>query len=286
LFGVCDLLAHDDCLISALREHPNDNGESAMKQSGSLPPPGVFCQVLILVTILAFVTVAWSSERTYTSPACLTFNALNNQIRDGRISPSTARTTLIETLAAVRTEYYLRDGGDFNPSAWVFPVAGYSTAAIDQAKGHGFISRGYNYFSGNRHGGHPAYDIFIHDRNQDCRDDLSGKLVPVISMTGGIVVALEKGWKTGSGLRGGNYIWVYDPSNELLVYYAHNHKIHVELGTIVKPGVLLAMVGRSGLNAAKHRSPTHLHFSVFQIEGGLPTPLPVYRELQQAGKSS
>jgi hypothetical protein len=217
--------------------------------------------------------------------ACSNFNELNSLIRDSLISSSVSRKILVERLAEIRAEYYLRDGRDYRPTDWVFPVAGYSAAAINQGKGHGFISRGYNYFSGNRHGGHPAYDIFIRDRNQDCRDDLNGKPVPVLSMTGGIVVAREKEWQTGSGLRGGKYLWVYDPANELLVYYAHNETLTVEPGTIVRPGDQLATVGRSGLNAAKRRSPTHLHFSVLRIVRGEPIPMPVYRELLYAGKN-
>ena len=107
--------------------------------------------------------------------------------------------------------------------------------------------------------------------------------VSVLSMTGGIVVALEKGWQQGSELRGGNYLWVYDPGSDLLVYYAHNDKLFVDLGTMVKPGDLLATVGRSGLNASKRRSPTHLHFSVLRLKNGQPVPVPVYGELQRAG---
>jgi murein DD-endopeptidase MepM/ murein hydrolase activator NlpD len=101
-------------------------------------------------------------------------------------------------------------------------------------------------------------------------------------MTGGVVVALEKEWRQRSNLRGGKYIWVYDPANELLVYYAHNDELNVELGTTVKPGDQLATVGRSGLNAAKKRSPTHLHLSVLRVTAGQPTAIPVYSELQRA----
>jgi len=89
-------------------------------------------------------------------------------------------------------------------------------------------------------------------------------------------------WQKGDKLRGGKYLWVYDPGNNLLVYYAHNESLFVERGTIVKPGDLLATVGRSGLNAAKKRSPTHLHFSALRFENGQPIPLAVYHELQQA----
>jgi murein DD-endopeptidase MepM/ murein hydrolase activator NlpD len=216
------------------------------------------------------------------SRLCTDFNEFNTRIRDNRISKAAARNELPARLAAIRAEYYHRGGKDYTPAEWIFPVVGYSAAAIEKGRRHGFVASGYDFYSGNRHGGHPAYDIFILDRNQDGRDDHTGKAVQVVSMTGGIVVALENEWKQGSTLRGGKYIWVYDPANNLLAYYAHNEELFVEPGTIVKPGDLLATIGRSGRNAAKHRSPTHLHFSVLRLVGGQPLPVPVYRELQRA----
>lgn len=223
-----------------------------------------------------------AASTTPASQPSTEFNAFNTLIRDGRISKAAARAELPVKLEEIRTEYYLRGGKDFSATDWFFPVAGYNAAAIEKRGNHGFVPSGYDFFSGNRHGGHPAYDIFIRDRDQDSRDDRSGNSVAVLSMTGGIVVALEKSWQQGSGLRGGKYIWVYDPANDLLVYYAHNEELLVELGAIVKPGDLLATMGRSGFNAAKRRSPTHLHFSVLRLKDGQPVPLPLYRELQRA----
>jgi len=223
-----------------------------------------------------------TSRTTSASPLCSSFNTFNTLIRDGRISKGAARSELPLRLAGIRAEYYRQGGRDYSSEKWVFPVAGYDVRAIDKGRSHGFVSSGYDYFSGNRHGGHPAYDIFIRDRNQDSRDDRNGTAVSVLSMTGGIVVALENEWQQGSGLRGGKYLWVYDPGNNLLLYYAHNEELFVEPGTIVKPGDLLATVGRSGLNAAKRRSPTHLHFSILHLKNGQPVPMPVYRELQLA----
>jgi len=217
------------------------------------------------------------------NPLCSAFNEFNSLIRDGRIAKTAARRELTARLAEIRVEFYRRGGRDYSSAQWIFPLAGYDADAIEGGRNHGFIPSDYDFYSGNRHGGHPAYDIFIRDRNQDSRDDRNGTVVSVLSMTGGIVVALEKGWQRGSGLRGGNYVWVYDPGNDLLVYYAHNEELFVELGTIVRPGDLLATVGRSGLNAAKRRSPTHLHFSVLRLKNGQPVPVPVYHGLQRAG---
>ena len=218
----------------------------------------------------------------YASTLCSSFNEFNSRIRDGLIDTASARSELPARLREIRTEYYQRGGRDYSSGQWVFPLAGYSVRAVGGGKSHGFTPKGYDFFSGNRHGGHPAYDIFIHDRNQDSRDDLSGKPVNVLSMTGGIVVAQEDYWQRGSRLRGGKYLWIYDPANELLVYYAHNDELFVTTGTIVKPGDRLATVGRSGFNAAKRRSPTHLHFSVLRLESGVPVPVRAYGTMLRA----
>lgn len=211
----------------------------------------------------------------------VTFNTLNTLIRDGKIARPAAQVELRRVLAEVAQEYHRKRDSRQLPEAWIFPVAGYDSRAITGGKNKGYIAGGYDYFSGNRHGGHPSFDIFIHDRNQDGLDDRTQQPVQVLAMTGGIVVALEREWEQGSLLRGGKYLWVYDPHNELLVYYAHNSQLHVELGEVVKPGDVIATVGRSGYNAAKRRSPTHLHLTVLKVKEGSPLPVNVYQELAQ-----
>ncbi len=225
-------------------------------------------------------TPAINSEKTF----CQCFNDLNSLIRDGRIPRSEASRELKRLLGEIRQQYYRQGGVDHPRGSWVFPLAGYDSRAIDKSHHHGYSAKGYDFFKGNRHGGHPSLDIFIRDRNQDQNDDISGNPVLVLSITGGIVVAVEKEWSEGSLLRGGKYIWVYDPSEELLFYYAHNNELFVEPGDLVKPGDRLATVGRSGLNAAKRRSPTHLHLTALEVNGGRPLPVDVYSWLLKARK--
>lgn len=212
------------------------------------------------------------------------FNLLNSHIRDNRVDKRSAQVEVVRLLREIRGEYIRSGARDYPVSSWVFPVSGYDAKAAGGGRRHGFVARGYDFFSGNRHGGHPSFDIFIRDRNRDTLDDRSGKAVPVLSMTGGVVVALEQEWQHGSRLRGGRYVWVYDPANNLLVYYAHNSDLTVTLGQIVKPGDMLATVGRSGWNAAKKRSPTHLHLTVLQVTDGRVTPLNVYRDMARAAR--
>jgi peptidoglycan LD-endopeptidase LytH len=217
------------------------------------------------------------------SSAAARFNELNTLIRDGKIGRSAARAELNRILAEVGEAYRRAGGRDCARSEWVFPLAGYDSRAISGGRRHGYIARGYDFYRGNRHGGHPSFDIFIRDRNRDSRDDRSGRPVRVLSMTGGVVVALEREWEQGSRLRGGRYLWIYDPSSHLLVYYAHNGDLSVTLGDVVKPGDQLASVGRSGWNAAKRRSPTHLHLTAVTVAGdGMIVPENIYPELKVA----
>ena len=212
------------------------------------------------------------------------FNTFNNLVRDGKIGRDDGVKSLNALLRELKEDYYRRGGKDFPRHSWIFPLEGYDAKSLSGASDKGYRASGYDYFRGNRHGGHPSFDIFIRDRNQDCLDDQLGVSVKVLSLGGGIIGALESQWQPGNTLRGGKYIWVYDPGNELLVYYAHNGNLAVRLGDIVKPGDLLGSVGRSGLNAAKRRSPTHLHLTVLEIKDGRPSPLNIYQDLAGAGK--
>ena len=256
--------------------------------------------LITLLFVILMPAAGWSVENTApqleNSPqvkipvadrvesAAIRFNRFNILLRDSKIKRPEARTVLNALLGDLSQDYSKHGGKSFSRKEWVFPLAGYNQRAITGGRNKGYIASGYDYFAGNRHGGHPSFDIFIRDRNQDSVDDCAGQQVNVLSMTGGIVVALEEKWERGSKLRGGVYLWIYDPANNLLVYYAHNSKLFVGIGDLVKPGDILATVGRSGLNAAKRRSPTHLHMTVLEIKNGRPVPLNVYPDLVASRK--
>ncbi len=216
-----------------------------------------------------------------TSSPCIEFNKLNNLIRDKQITRKEALSQLQSLFPRVK-KYFFEHGGKANQNATIiFPLESYNYKAVGGNNGSGYISWGYDYFDGNKHGGHPAHDIFIADKNQDCIDDKTGKPVNVLSVSSGIVVACESNWEEHSEQRGGNYIWIYDPGHERLYYYAHNNKIFVSPGTLVKPGDKIALVGRTGLNAIKKRSPTHLHFMVLSLADNFyPKPVDCYIELK------
>lgn len=202
-------------------------------------------------------------ESTQENP-CFAANDLNTRIRDGKITKAEAQAE-IKRLFPLIASYYQENGGKPATGKWTFPLKGYTASAIGGTNGSGYIAQGYDYFQGNKHGGHPAHDLFIRDKDQDGLDDKSGSPVEVLSVTNGIVVAAEPEWEAESTLRGGKYLWILSPDTKRLCYYAHNAQLLVNVGDIVQQGQAIAYVGRTGLNAYKQRSPTHLHFSMLEI---------------------
>lgn len=216
---------------------------------------------------------------------CVDFNLLNNKIRDGKISRTEALKEMQRLLPQIKNHYYKQGGQNIETKYWVFPVQGYSAKAVGGTNGSGYIEKGYDYFDGNKHGGHPAHDIFIMDKHQDGVDDISKHSVNVLSMTGGIVVASEIEWDTTSNLRGGKYIWIYDPSSNSFFYYAHNSNVLVKPCDILIPGDTIATIGRTGLNAFKKRSPTHLHIMQLKLDSNyLPKSINCYKYLLSSKK--
>jgi len=212
------------------------------------------------------------------------FNSLSARIRDRQSSLAEAQPQIRLLLPQLATRFHANGGAQADSSNWRFPLAGYTAGAIGGSNGSGYIANGYDYFDGDAHKGHPAHDIFIADRNQDAIDDVTRKPVPVLSISPGIVVAMATTWDSTSSLRGGRYIWIYDPNSGSLFYYAHNSDVLVRLLDIVNAGDTIATVGRTGFNAYPKRSPTHLHVMRLVIDStGVPRPVNLYRQLMQIG---
>jgi len=213
------------------------------------------------------------------------FDALYADIRDQHISRDAARAKVRELLPQLKHDFYARGGKDTPKDAWRFPVEGYAANSIGGKDGSGYLPNGYDWFDGYKSKGHPGHDIFIHDRNQDELDDATGKPVNVVSVSSGIVVAFSPEWKPDSILRGGRYLYIYDPSQNGIFYYAHQRRLLVKPGDIVSAGQAIGTVGRSGRNAAAPRSPTHLHVMFLAVDGGdHPRPRDIYRDLARIGR--
>lgn len=229
-----------------------------------------YCTLFLLLLILK------SSAQDIRS-VCIRINKLNNEILNGSIKKAQAAASFKALM--VELQSYTSKSQN---STWVFPLQGYNYHAIGGTNGNGYSDKGYHYLDGNKHAAHPAHDIFIIDKNQDCLDDRTHLPVPVLAVSDGIVIACSNEWNAGSSLRGGKFIWLYHPAQNIFTYYAHNREILVAPGDMVKQGQKIAEVGRTGFNAYKKRSPTHLHFSAFYIINGLPVPYNPYYQLTKA----
>lgn len=209
---------------------------------------------------------------------CAKTNALTALVRDNAITKAGAKDSIKKYFSAFSVYK-----NDFDSSACYFPLAGYTAKNIGGKNGNGYIQGRFNFFDGNKHTGHAAHDIFIHDANLDGIDDGTNAAVSVLSFTGGIVVAAETGWDSTSTLRGGKYLWVYNPYDSTLTYYAHNNTLLVSIGDKVAAGDTIATVGRTGFNAHKKRSPTHLHFTQLKFDKAMePKPINPYKKLLKA----
>ena len=241
---------------------------------------------LLLLGLIALMACGGAGVKTaqqgdaVVADSCVDFNTVIAGIRDGSLKKEEAMAQMLLLLPQVKDYYYKYGGKDEPKSKWVFPLKGYNANAIGGTNGSGYVAAGYKFLDGNKHKGHPAHDIFIQDVNQDCKDDRTQKPVQVLSVSDGIVLATETKWDTASEQRGGNYIWIYDPSGPYFFYYAHNDTLLVKPCDIVKPGDAIATVGRSGFNAYKKRSPTHLHFMLLQLDDKMmPYPVNTYTDL-------
>ena len=229
---------------------------------------------------IQFFPKAIDTDTVVIKTLAIQFNSINTLVRDNKIDRAQALEKLQDIVPKLQAIYNRLKPNKVKKEQWIFPVEGYSSKAIGGTHGEGYNPKGYNYFDGNKHGGHAAQDIFIQDRNQDSKDDRTGKFVNILSVTDGIVVALEKEWDSASSLRGGKYIYVYDPIDNALFYYAHNNEVFVDVGQIINAGDRIATMGRTGLNAFKQRSPTHLHFMKLTFDKEFyPKPVDTYKNL-------
>ncbi len=237
---------------------------------------------LIISTLRLDIAAQTSTSRVINS-AVANFHFLYQSIRSGEIEQGIAKDSIRHLLPELMQYYIENQGKADNDSTWVFPVAGYGINMIGGRKGSDYIPGKYNFYNTHGNSSHPAHDIFINDKNQDVLDDETNDYVKILAMTGGIVVSTEHFWDTTMTAKGGNYVYIYEPFSKKLYYYAHNDVLWVGLGDIVTAGQHIANMGRTGLNAYKKRSPTHLHFSMLRFsENGDAEPIKPYTYLAKA----
>lgn len=206
------------------------------------------------------------------------WEGFEKQVRDQALPKDSLKAAFRAVWAALPGPDTARVAGPRPDSPWVFPLAGYAVSSVGKGgfrpgiRYGGSPIRGYDFFDGNRHGGHPAYDIFIRDRNQDSRDDRGGKPVPVVAPMRLLVLSRETDWEPGSELRGGKYLWARSLQEDLLIYFSHLDSVIARPGDTLAAGSPLGTVGRTGRNAHAGRSPTHLHLMALRVRDGRITP--------------
>ena len=220
---------------------------------------------------------------------CQQFQQLYTQIREETVLPDSARKIFSDIMFGLRGKFRtaepfridsVRRDSLLQTAYFTFPLRNYTPDAIGGRHGEGYRANGFDLFDYNVRGSHPAQDIFITDRDQDCIDDYTDQPADVLAMTNGVVLAIETAWAPGQEYRGGNWIWVYDPVLDGLWYYAHNNAVVVRPGEWIQSGQKISEVGRTGYNAYATRSPTHLHIMYLQLQAdGLPKPQNPYEWL-------
>ena len=236
-------------------------------------PQACYALLLSMLLLMASPSLSWSQ-----SDLAAEWDSLYPKIRDRLISKVDAQNQLRRLETALK-EQVAKQSLPQQDDRLCFPVDGHDYHSIGGRNGSGYQVGGYDFFDGNRHKGHPGHDIFIRDKNQDSFDDATGKPVRIVAASAGWVVSAYGKWEPSSVIRGGNYVWVYDPVKSRYTYYAHLDQVSVKVGQTVSRGEYLGTVGRTGLNAYPKRSPTHLHFTVHESIDGYPRPINPYRDL-------
>ncbi|PWK74244.1 peptidase M23-like protein [Mucilaginibacter oryzae] len=236
-------------------------------------------KTLLLFSFLLASTCAFAQSDT---SVFTKFNNFNNSVLNGGVKKADAQSQFKSIIGTIWSIEVVSNKAYLPHAQWVFPLKGYKSSAIGGTHGNGYFDKGYKFLDGNKHGAHPAHDIFITDRNQDCIDDKTQKPVDVLAVDDGWVIACNSQWENTSNMRGGKFIWIYHPTTKVFTYYAHNNQIFVKPGYHVNQGDKIAEVGRTGYNAYKKRSPTHLHFSAFKLVDGVPVPFNPYQQLLKA----
>lgn len=208
--------------------------------------------------------------------------AIMRQVRDKKLQRRQAVDSMRNFIEELNLYIIKNNPKVYKDNEWVFPVKGYTASVIGGTNGSGFVVADFDFYDGST-GGHPAHDIFIADKNQDCIDDNTNQPVKILSMSGGIVVETRKNWTTDMmDIKGGNIVYVYDNYTDGLFYYAHLKDVDVNVGDFVYPGMVLGTMGRTGKNAFPSRSPTHLHIMYVKNLDGDILPANIYKDLLKA----
>src|SRR6478735_9156066 len=97
------------------------------------------------------------------------YKSLLVDIREYRATPEEARSRF-QQIMHIMQEANPTVSYDSSQVNLFFPLMGFDYRAVGGKNGSGFHAAGYDLFDQNAKGSHPAHDIFIKDKNQDCKD--------------------------------------------------------------------------------------------------------------------
>jgi murein DD-endopeptidase MepM/ murein hydrolase activator NlpD len=153
---------------------------------------------------------------------------------------------------------------------WVFPMPGYGA---DDWSGQSYSPEEFKFADGPAAVGHPAINIYAHDRGRKGWDDRNAKPMVIVSATDGVVVSARKFWTEADPNPLGVYVCVLSQEEKRFFYYAHLSKLKVGLGQLVKKGQVLGWLGRTGTDVLKKNLGTHLRFEIHSFDDGLFYPV-------------
>lgn len=154
-------------------------------------------------------------------------------------------------------------GDSAGASRWIFPVSRMRPRdSMGGPDGRGYLKNRRVRCYASARAGHPAHDLFVRDRRQSGRDS-QGRPFEALAVERGYVLAVKQGWTPQSAGAGGNYVLLYLPDRNWVAYYAHLESVAVRAGDRLEAGAVIGVIGRSGRNAWRSRSPTHLHFAIW-----------------------
>jgi len=229
---------------------------------------------IVAIIFLTLFTKILLSQTDSSENICDKWDRLDKQIINLTIDKDDA-IELMEKYEKEVVKYFIDNNGRYvNRDEWVFPFKNF-TSVTHRENGNDYRLSTYDYFQGTNTKGHPAHDIFILDDNKDLLDDSIGKPVDIVTMSSGVVVAVDTTWKPGSKLRGGKYVKIFDVTNMKIFYYSHISEVYVKPGDIVNAGDKIGEVGRTGRKTILPKGKTHLHIALLKSVKGYPKPEPI-----------
>jgi hypothetical protein len=225
--------------------------------------------IALFITIFLFENLPAQNDSS--ESVCNKWDRLDKQIINLEIDDEDA-LELLEEYEREVVKYFIKNNGRYvKRDEWVYPLKNF-TSVTHRGNGNDYRLSTFDYFQGTNTKGHPAHDIFILDENKDLLDDSTGNPVDIVTMSSGVIIAVDTTWKPGSMLRGGRYVKVFDVTNMKIFYYSHISKVFVKPGDIVNSGDKIGEVGRTGRKTILPKGKTHLHIALLKSVKGYPIP--------------